>query len=50
MVFGTRTLALDLLSSVGYEVGPPWIRLLTVHLMDVQVGWDLGNFEARSMP
>ena len=42
-VSGIRALAVDPLSPAGCEVGPPWIRLVSL----VWLYWDSGNLDAK---
>lgn len=50
VVSGTEVLAVDPLSPVGSEIGPPWIRLLLAHPTDAWSDWVLGNLEDTLMP
>lgn len=49
VVSGSMILVTELLSRVGWEVGPTWIGLIyTLHSTDARL--DEGNFESRSAP
>lgn len=48
LVSRTSALADDPLSSVGCEVGPPWIALLPANPMDARLDWEIDTLRARS--